>query len=133
MGYRQLRWYGNHQRNFKGVVEMEYYPDLNKLVLEAHRIYIELTGDAVDVMYFVKEANVKSFTQTWPSTTLGFEGFGGQSITKALTTVIGYNMFAAVFFNDEFAYCGNVDNEEFQRDMRDWKMKRCIEAYKYKK
>lgn len=111
---------------------MEYYPDLNKLALEAHRIYTELTGDAVDIIRFVKEANVKSFSQTWPSTALGFEGFGGQAITKALTTVIGYNMFAAVFFNDEFAYCSNVDNEEFQRDMRDWKMKKCIQAYKYK-
>ena len=112
---------------------MEYYPDLNKLALEAHRIYTELTGDAVDAMLFVKEARIRCFTQTWSSTAFGFERFGSQSITKALTTVIGYNMFAAVFFNDEFAYCGNVDNEEFQRDMRDWKMKACIEAYKYKK
>ena len=53
---------------------------------------------------------VISFEQTWPSTALGFGGFGGDMMTTEYTTVIilqdrkTQEWFVDVFFAGKFAY-----------------------------
>lgn len=45
------------------------------------------------------------FLQTWSSTALGFNGWGGQAITQAYTTVIqGPERDVAVYWAGQFAY-----------------------------
>lgn len=49
---------------------------------------------------------VAMFVQTWPSTSLGFNGIGGQAFTEAYTTVIGcFNSRTfCVYFGGRLAY-----------------------------
>lgn len=50
---------------------------------------------------------IYSFDQTWGSTSLGFDGIGGQAITTARTYVfvpISGNQMCFVYFGGKFAY-----------------------------
>ena len=66
------------------------------------------------------EIDVYSFPQTWGSTALGYDGFGGSAMTTAQTIVL-YNSKANIvrvyFGSDRLAY--QIDNpaEEFFKDL----------------
>lgn len=63
---------------------------------------------------------VDLFTQMWGSTTLGFGGIGGASMTEAYTVVItGRDYISWVFFNGHFAYRVPYTCETFREDLRD--------------
>lgn len=75
------------------------------------------------------------FLQTWGDTTLGFGGWGGQSMTAAYTTVIRNNDlgYVAVFFGNAMAYIVRHPNDKFWEDMRRGKMGAVGERHKYEK
>ena len=68
----------------------------------------------------------KCFNQLWPSTSLGFDGWGGSSMTYAITTVIEelYNIDGKmssrfhVFFGGRYAYSVSKPNDEFKDDLK---------------
>lgn len=79
------------------------------------------------------------FTQCWGSTTLGFGGWGGSTMTSAITTVVevesdnNENIGCSkwyVFFGGQYAYCVDVGNEKFLEDKAKGCMASVGEAYK---
>ena len=54
----------------------------------------------------VPDFDIYVFPQLWSTTALGFPGIGGQSVTKAYTTVLidEKTNYAGVFFENELAY-----------------------------
>lgn len=55
-----------------------------------------------------------AFPQTWGSTSLGFDGIGGQAITRAQTVVVlSENGAAVVYFGGRFAYSVDYSRERF--------------------
>ena len=87
------------------------------------------------------------FPQTWASTILGFDkygGFGGQAFTKAYTTVVEIeyrvkgggisavnDRYYAVFFDGRFAYMYLNPNKQFFDDLdkRNMKSQRDSQVY----
>ena len=83
---------------------------------------------------FMKEKSInmhqildfKCFRQLWPSTSLGFDGWGGSSMTYAVTTVIEelYSIDGKmssrfhVFFGGRYAYSVSKPNDEFKDDLK---------------
>lgn len=65
------------------------------------------------------------FLQEWSDTSLGFMGWGGQSLTKAYTTIIKENTTNTygVFFGDNLAYIIKNPNLKFFEDIRNKDMK----------
>ena len=65
------------------------------------------------------------FCQTWGSTALGFDGFGGSAMTDAYTTVVNEinSGWYGVFFGEELAYLIKEPNEIFFEDMHKFQMK----------
>ena len=63
------------------------------------------------------DVEVVHFAQTWGSTTLGFGGIGGSSMTSAYTTVVLMGGMAAVYFAGRHAYTINKVNQEFMSDL----------------
>lgn len=66
--------------------------------------------------------DITCFTQTWGSTALGFNGWGGSSMTPAVTTIVTVRLpegkhRSYVFFGGGFAYYVNEQNEAFKEDM----------------
>lgn len=59
------------------------------------------------------------FSQTWGSTALGFDGFGGQEVVSAYTTVILYEPLEiyAIYFGEDFAYFVMNPNDKFYYDL----------------
>lgn len=61
-----------------------------------------------------------SFPQTWPSTSLGFGGVGGQALTTAQTDVFVFNdaKLAVIYWAGRFAYTVDFDiRPEFWDEM----------------
>ena len=88
-----------------------------------------------NVMDAVKypEFDFHMFSQVWESTALGFNGIGGQALTKAYTTVVkemNLNIYG-VFFEERFAYAIENPNEIFFEDFDNHNMKAVYEAFKY--
>ena len=74
--------------------------------------------------------NVITFTQTWPSTALGFDVFmAGDAMTTAYTTVIQCDDECYhVFFDRRYAYTVVKPNETFINDLRNRELKNCATA-----
>ena len=90
------------------------YPNLELLDYKAREIIQELHPE-----YTYLDLIADVFIQTWASTALGFDGIGGQAITKAYTTIIGdfdKNIFV-VFFDNQVAYTVEYPNEKFFDDI----------------
>lgn len=67
---------------------------------------------------------VKMFKQTWPSTALGFGGWGGSAMTTAWTTVVRTSLPTGdkkwyIFFNGIAAYAVVNPTEEFLKDLKE--------------
>lgn len=71
-----------------------------------------------DIKYPVFEV-LGVFKQIWGDTSLGFGGFGGQSMTAAYTTVIQSEDLGCVgvFFGERLAYVIKHPNETFRDDL----------------
>lgn len=68
-------------------------------------------------------SNIWCFSQLWSSTALGFGGWGGSSLTTAITTVTEVTKQDGakhyfVFFDDGFAYYVDTPNEAFWEDLK---------------
>lgn len=83
---------------------------------------------------YAKDLSIYTFPQVWGSTTLGFNGIGGQAMTKALTMVIydTYNDFGAVFFDGRLAYHYKNPSGAFFEDIRLMRMEPCNRSAKYR-
>lgn len=80
------------------------------------------------------DVTVVLFPQTWPSTSLGFSGLGGQAFTSAYTVIVhGPQGDYAVYFGGRFAYHIDLANDAFYHDMRDHSMAAVAQAGKYRK
>ena len=80
--------------------------------------------------------DIIAFTQTWGSTALGFGGWGGSTMTTALTTVfivsekvseLNYETYGYVFFNNGFAYKIKADEKMMESVNKRW-MESCDKA-----
>jgi hypothetical protein len=77
----------------------------------------------------------KCFVQTWSSTALGFGGWGGSSMTSAITTIVYRDEIKEhipifyVFFGGSFAYAIKNPNQKFFEDMEREDMAEVSEAY----
>lgn len=74
------------------------------------------------------------FPQIWGTTALGFSGIGGESVTRAYTTVLidEKTYVAGVFFENELAYLLGRVNELFREDLHEHKMESEENIYKYR-
>ena len=81
----------------------------------------------------IDDFDIYIFSQTWGSTALGFDGCGGQAMTKANTCVLvpeSCHQDCFVYFAGRFAY--NVPySEAFGEDVRNHSMKSVRQAVKY--
>lgn len=79
------------------------------------------------------EFSLYVYPQWWGSTTLGFEGIGGQALTRAYTTVIEdeKTKWTGVFFDERLAYCIHNPNECFWDDLNMKRMASVSFSYKY--
>lgn len=105
----------------KEKIRKEYYP------------FDENTPQYIYNSYKYPNFDFNVFPQVWGSTALGFNGIGGQALTKAYTTVLkelNSNMFF-VFFEERFAYTVKDPNELFQKDFENHNMKPVYLAFKY--
>lgn len=113
----------------------KYFRDVNEIIEEVKKDYKakfdEELGD-VEISY---NTSIYSFPQTWPSTALGFGGYGGQTVTWAQTTVIEVDTiqahYVAVFFGGRFAYSIADPNENFFKDVRKFHMEPIYKTGKY--
>jgi hypothetical protein len=97
---------------------------LNELTVNTVYVHEYMTNHYIrDIM----DAYV--FQQIWGSTALGFDGWGGSSMTPAWTHVIAtYDGKFRVFFGGRFAYCVEYANEAFKEDLEKRDMKSVSEA-----
>lgn len=105
----------------KKEIRKEYYP------------FNENTPQYIYNAYKYPDFDFNVFSQVWGSTALGFNGIGGQALTKAYTTVLkelNSNMFF-VFFEERFAYMVKDPNELFQKDFEEHNMKPVYLSFKY--
>lgn len=105
----------------KEEIKKEYYPfdeDTPKYIYDAYKY---------------PDFDFTMFSQVWGSTALGFNGIGGQALTKAYTVIAHeiHTNIALVFFEEEFAYLVKNPNELFKEDLENRNMKAVYEAFKY--
>lgn len=77
--------------------------------------------------------SLEIFDQTWSSTTLGFDGIGGQAITTARTYVFipqTCEQECFVYFAGKFAYFVPL-SEKFLEDVRNRNVASCARSAKY--
>lgn len=108
------------------------YKDIKMIIHDAAQYCVD-NNFKVDIRDC--EISVYSFPQTWGSTSLGFGGFGGQSVTRAQTTVVVLDgsIYSAgiVFFDGDLAYGIENFNELFEKDLHDLNMVSCDFQSKY--
>lgn len=82
---------------------------------------------------YYPEFELRMFSQTWGSTSLGFGGIGGQAMTMAYTTVI-YDVntgWCGVFFGERLAYKLHNPNQDFWKDVSEERIEKCSRRGKY--
>lgn len=112
------------------------FDDISRIIQNAWSKFKEVTGRDITLEEFRETCDFYSFPQTWYSTTLGFDGWGGDAITKAQTTVIiqqlpYFKNFAIVYFGGQFAYTVYEYTGDFLNDLQNWKMASVRDAFKY--
>ena len=106
---------------------------LKKEIKKEYPTFDENTPKYIYDAYKYPDFDFTMFSQVWGSTALGFNGIGGQALTKAYTIVLkeqNTNMFF-VFFEERFAYMIKDPNELFQKDFENHNMKPVYLAFKY--
>lgn len=88
----------------------------SKVHLLIDKNYLEQYGTETRMNF-----EVESFPQTWGSTALGFDTWGGRAITKAYTTVVHEinSNFYCVFFNSRIAYIVFDPSDAFFADLKE--------------
>ena len=106
--------------------------ELQQCLFSITKYYIEKNNKSEEIDQII------SFEQSWPSTALGFGGFGGDMITTEYTTVIilvdleTNKSFADVFFAGKFAYrVPYKSNSLVQQDIMHQSMASVKHAGKY--
>lgn len=82
----------------------------------------------------IDEYELHVFSQTWGSTTLGFDGIGGQAMTAANTYVFlppESEMKCYVYFAGRFAYAADY-TKEFYNDVKGQRMESVRRSRKYR-
>lgn len=84
--------------------------------------------------YSMSNYDLYTFAQVWPTTDLGFAGFGSEAQTAALTFVFVAKdkSKAYVYFDCKFAYIANPKNRNFKQDLKDYNMVSVMGANRYK-
>lgn len=107
-------------------------PNLELLIYKA-RMQLYLNKDYLKQHGEEKrmEFDVEVFSQYWGSTALGFDTWGGQSMTKAYTTVVHETNsdFYCVFFGDQIAYIVYNPSEKFLEDLKNHRMEDVRQAH----
>lgn len=72
---------------------------------------------------------INMFSESWPSTALGFGGVGGQAFTDAYTVIIEdtYTLEFSVYFGGRFAYKVTDPNRIFYHDVQMHDMSKVLE------
>ena len=103
--------------------EYDYYPPGKK---ESRETRAQRPREDMIQMY--------AFPQTWGSTSLGFGGMGGQSITDALTVVVfGPMGDACVYFAGRLAYHIKRPSQAFYEDMSKHRMRSVTDCKVYER
>lgn len=126
------------------------YPNLELLEYITENTANELFKDVLTMSTYHK-FKMYVFPQTWSSTALGFDGWdgwGGQAITEAYTTVVEITLYKiesgkdirgityeelddkiyAVLFGGKIAYMCLNPNHKFLKDLSNMRMKSQMEA-----
>ena len=104
------------------------------MIEEVKKDYESKTAHFLTDYKLMYDTKIYSFPQTWGDTALGFDGYGGQAITTAQTTVIMVDAecnYAAVFFGGKFAYSVENMNEAFIKDFSQFRMEPVYKIGKY--
>lgn len=114
------------------------FDDISGIIKNAWSKFKEVTGRDITLEEFRQTCDFYSFPQTWASTTLGFDGWGGQGFTKAQTTVImrtlllsDNNMISIVYFGGRYAYTVMSYTNAFRNDLQNFKLASVRDASKY--
>ena len=104
----------SYGQNYLDAINLLKYFPKNRTIVDDYIEQLSKIKKYVDDLFRENRdlylVNMISFIQSWPSTSLGFDGFGGDSITDAMTTVIMVQnkkdgiISAVVFFAGRFAY-----------------------------
>lgn len=95
-----------------------------ELIIERFRMFILYKSNFTDSekeKLCNSEIFCDAFTQTWGSTSLGFNGVGGSAMTTDYTVVCnveGTDLYG-VFFGERLAYVVNNPNDSFYNDKRE--------------
>lgn len=90
------------------------------------------TGETRNVRPSEREIDVRVFSQTWGSSSLGFPGVGTQGLTSAYTTIVfGPQGDVCVYFERKLAYHIKKPTRKFYADMAQSKMAPVAEADDY--
>lgn len=90
-------------------------------------------NDYISNKYNISDiVHVFVFEQVWGSTSLGFGGIGGSTMTSAWTHVIStVDGKYHIFFNGRHAYTVDSANEIFKDDLMNQNMRSVDDAIKY--
>jgi hypothetical protein len=77
------------------------------------------------------DIDVYCFPQIWGSTALGFGGWGGSSITSAVTVVVTHGAEAVVYFGGRFAYKVKKYGDKLMKDVSIHQMSDVKDSSKY--
>lgn len=92
-------------------MNINYFKEIVNCAMDVHSKYNERNYDI---------QNVVMFCETWGSTALGFKGWGGTSMTKAITTVVlKTDSSADVYFGGVLAYTVPKINDAFMEDLNE--------------
>ena len=103
-----------------------------------HNCFQGIAQSLLEVYSYYKDCkyfdihDVVVFSQRWNSTALGFGGIGGDSMTRATTTVVlKTDASADVYFGGRLAYSIHKINQLFMDDLAKRIMKPCRESGQY--
>ena len=93
------------------------YKDYPNLPLLEYKCKMELLQDGIKEK---PDFDVIVFSQCWGSTALGFEGFGGQMMTEAYTSVFEDRVSGIffIFFGTSLCYKLYSPSDEFFEDIK---------------
>lgn len=86
---------------------------------------------AIEQRKYSDSYDMTVFSQLWSDTSTGFDGWGGQSMTPAYTTIVVFEPMniVGVYFQNTFAYLVENPTERFYEDMAN---KNIVSVHDYK-
>lgn len=118
---------------------MKRPPDLYEILQDFPKRIAEYLGkrnrlgdfQAIEQRKYSDSYDMTVFSQLWSDTSTGFDGWGGQSMTPAYTTIVVFEPMniVGVYFQNTFAYLIENPTERFYEDMAN---KSIVSVYDYK-